>query len=361
MYQYLEEEPSEKSKKCCTDRLFAAICLWILQTLIWAAIAYIVLYYTRYGYLYDLPFGVTIVSVIVYIYYVIIMFVSPTYEYLKNKKNGVIMYDKMTELFKKPPEIILDVDCYHYEKRVTSEEPVKVTTYSETVKFHYYSVKDVSGLFLLDGNKELQAKKAFIKLYLKTEVNFADTISFMDYALQKEALYNENKYRDAYININEKRTIEGLHDYNLIQISDYQPAGVNKWLYILLTWIPLCQFYKLYIDSLCVSQKFKIRKLVSTRYNLLESDYLQQYQTISPALYLHDKMYSYKGEETGFCFANPHVRVPTEKELQLSLKYSKEIPNYEITSVSRDVDGIQIGVVQDIPKFYNHVYKVPAS
>ena len=47
-------------------------------------------------------------------------------------------------------------------------------------------------------------------------------LSFLDLEGGHQPIYNENKDRDEYIDLNEKRTIEGLDHYNLIQIKQAQ-------------------------------------------------------------------------------------------------------------------------------------------
>lgn len=280
------------------------------------------------------------------------------------------MYEKMGDLFKRAPTITFDARCYHYETRhyTTRDkdghvhhrtERVRIDTHHESMNLPYYSAKDVSGLFLLDIDRAAASKKAFIKLHLKKEINFADAISYMDYTMQKEAFWRRNRYRDVHMDFNEYRTIPGFVEYNLIQISDYKPAGVNLCLYILLIFIPFCQIYKSYVDSFCVPQTYKIRKIVSTRYNLLEQQYIVQYQAITPALNLNDQMYSYNAADTGYCYESAKINVPTEEELQQAQQYSSQVPNYGITSVGGEINGVQVGVVQDLPQFNECNYNVP--
>lgn len=44
----------------------------------------------------------------------------------------------------------------------------------------YYSIKDISGLFLFKLNVSEFKKKCFIKLFLEKEINFVDSVVYMD-------------------------------------------------------------------------------------------------------------------------------------------------------------------------------------
>ena len=210
----------------------------------------------------------------------------------------------------------------------------------------YYSARDVSGLFLLDIAKENASQKAFIKLHLQKEVNFADSISYSDYIMQKDAFWMRNRYRDALMDFDETRTIPGFHTENLVQIRDYHPSGVSSGLYIASCFLMFCQFYKRYVDSFCVFQNYKIRKIVSTRFDLLQPTYCQQYSQITPALNLTGTMMTYQPADVGYCSSNYQASMPTAEELEKAKQYDKMVPHYGFSSVGGDA---QIGVVQDLP------------
>ena len=60
----------------------------------------------------------------------------------------------------------------------------------------YYSSRDISGLFILNCQKEVVQNKAYIQLELLEEINFADNISYMDYENVKNDFYMRNRPRD---------------------------------------------------------------------------------------------------------------------------------------------------------------------
>jgi hypothetical protein len=165
----------------------------------------------------------------------------------------------------------------------------------------YYSTKDVSGLFLLDVNQTVNKNKMFIKLHLLKEINFADEISYFDYLMQKDSFWRRNRFRDVHMDFHEKRNINGFNENNLVQICDTKPKCFHCGYYVLWTIIPFVQFYKRYIDSFCIHQSFKIRKLISTRYNLMNEQYVNQYSHMSPAININNQLHTYNSLHTGYC------------------------------------------------------------
>jgi hypothetical protein len=279
-----------------------------------------------------------------------------------NKQGDQGMYSQMGKLFSTPPVINFYAECYHYETHhyTTKDsegnvehhtEQRKVVTHRDSYNLPYYSTKDVSGLFLLRMDLAQAKKKAFIKLHLQKEVNFADSISYMDYLSQKDLFWRRNRFYDVHMDFNETRYIPGMEKHNLVKIGNEDPSSVAIGWYILFVILTFGQFYKQYVDSFCVFQNFKIRKLVSTRYNLLEPQFIQQYQPLMPALNLVVEQYSYQPQETGYCSSDVQPVLPTQEELEKAKQFENQIPNYGLTS-----NG---GVIQDIPEFNDQNYNTP--
>ena len=106
---------------------------------------------------------------IVYFFYLIIEFKSPSSQYLFSKNCIKGTQEKMAKYFRTPPVIDWSCDSYHYETRYhertnsqgevehyTTEE--KVYTHSGTGKMKYCSTRDVSGPFILKCDKKLLEK-----------------------------------------------------------------------------------------------------------------------------------------------------------------------------------------------------------
>ena len=121
--------------------------------------------------------------------------------------------------------------------------------------------------------------KTYIKLEPLEAINFADNVSYMDYENFRTDFYNRNRLRDTFMDYSKTKKISGLEAYNSGLIKNEEPYGVNMRFFIIFTIIPLTELYKCYINSYCIDQKFSIRKLISTRYDLNKN---QQYDVKTP-------------------------------------------------------------------------------
>ena len=173
-------------------------------------------------------------------------------------------------------------------------------------------------------------KKRFIKLNLIEEIKFADAISYSDYKVQKEFLIEKNKNKTRYIKYTETRYIPGMKYFVLTKIGTNDPLFFGKGWFIFSMILTLGQFYGLYIKSLCIIQTFKIRKIVSTRYNLLDEQYNQQYDQLMPQIKLPEQQFNYQKNDTGFCSTNFQPKLPSEEEIKQAEQYQKYIPIYTI-------------------------------
>ena len=297
-----------------------------------------------------------------YVLNIIFQYCSSTAKYLRNKKSGEEIYEKLGKLFQAAPNITFHCQCYHYEithytsrdkdgkiHHSTSRE--KRITYSESYSIPYYSSRDVSGLFYLNCDEAFAKNKCYIKLRLKEEINFADEISYMDYEYYKDQFWKKNRFRDTYMDFNEKRVIPGLEHYNLVKIGKEDPCIVSFGCFFFFTLLNLCEFYKLYINSYFVYQKYKIRKLVSTRYNLNEHVYTDKYSQFIPRLDLIDQQYNYKPEAYNYVNQELEVDLPTKEELERAGQFKDKIPDYQISTGNGE---IQSGVIIDNPNYSNY-------
>lgn len=303
-----------------------------------------------------------IVLGISYFLYIILQCCSSTAKYLRNKKSGEEIYDIMGKLFQAHPNITFNCQCYHYKivHYTTRDKDGKIhhktstqkkITYSESYSIPYYSSRDVSGLFYLNCDEDNVKNKCYVKLRLKEEINFADEISYMDYEYYKDQFWRRNRFRDTYMDFNEKRTIPGLEHRNLVKIGKNDPFIVSFGWFFIFTLLNLCEFYKLYINSFFVYQKFKIRKLVSTRYNLNEIAFEDKYSELVPQLNLIDQQYNYEPEKYNYINQEVKVDLPTKEELERAGQFKDKVPDYKISSGN---GVIQSGVIIDNPNFSSY-------
>jgi hypothetical protein len=224
-------------------------------------------------------------------------------------------------------------------------------TYSESYSLPYYSARDVSGLFYINCDEAYIKKKLYIKLELKEEINFADEISYMDYEYYKEQFWMRNRFRDVYMDFNETRKVPGLVHHNLIKISQKDPWFVNFGFFMIFTLLTICEFYKLYINTLFVYQQFKIRKIISTRYDLNDPSNEEKYAQLNPQLNLIREQYKYDPQSYNYINKESQLDLPTQEELEMAYKYRDKIPDYKI---SLGDEQTKEGVIIDNPNYSNY-------
>ena len=350
MYTSIGEKEPQKEKNCC----YITAC-WIFQVLSWITLIPVIVYYftNKNMVLKVLPsFGVF------YLIYIMLEFCSKTGKYLCNKNSGQGIYQKMGIYFQTPPIINFHCDCYHYENRTnirtdnegnkkTEKRTEKVITYKETYSLPYYSARDVSGLFLLNCDKAYLEKKYYIKLKLKEEINFADAISYYDYKKQKSDFFRRNRFRDVHFDFTESRKIPGMKRYILVKLHAKGNCMINYFWFFIFTILTFAEFYRLYIDSCCVYQKFKVRKLVSTRYDLNQS----VYQTLVPKIDLISQQYQYEQNYYNYKNDNYDLKLPTQEELEEAKQYQNKIPDYQISN----------GDIEDNPGYEYNPKEAPSE
>ena len=181
----------------------------------------------------------------------------------------------------------------------------------------------------------------------------SDCISYADYITQKDAFWKRNRYRDSLMDFNEYRTIPGFKSDHILQIGDFKPSCISSCKYVLWTLLMMAQIYKKYVDSFCIYQSFKVRKLISTRFNLLSPLYNEQYKQIAPALNLTGPILAYEQNSIGFCSRDFDVKEPTQDDYEKALQYEKKIPRYKMDSVggaSRVVkEGLNVEENYNVP------------
>ena len=360
-YKSLKEEEKDTTT-CCN-----CFC-WFLSFIIWISLMSSLYFTNTEDYknienrnLSYIIFGIS------YFLYIVCECCSSTAKYLINKKSGEEMYDKMGSLFRALPTVTFNCQCYHYETiHYTTKDKdgnihhhmrkEKIISYSESYSMPYYSSRDVSGLFYLNCDEAYAKKKCYIKLKLNEEINFADEISYMDYEFYKEQFWKKNRFRDVYMDFNEKRTIPGLVHHNLIKIGQNDPCIVSFGWFFIFTILTLAEFYKIYINSLFVYQSYKIRKLISTRYDLNEPIYSNKYSDLVPKLNLINKQYDYEPDTYNYVNEDANIDLPTKEELERAGQYKDKIPDYK---VSKGNGNIQPGVIVDDLNYSNYDFNEP--
>jgi hypothetical protein len=300
--------------------------------------------------------------VIIYIIYLVVEFYSSSCSYLIHKSSAEGIYQKMHRIFSTHPEIIFHCENYHFEYTRNYQQrgnpknvqKRKVVTYREDYSMPYYSSRDISGLFILNCQKEVVQNKAYIQLELLEEINFADNISYMDYERVRSDFYMRNRPRDYYMNYNEKRIIPNFTEYNLVSIGNQDSGMVNICIFIVATLLTCAELYKCFLDKKCVQQRFTVRKIISTRYDLNGPENNEKYQYYMPALDLQDQQHTYESQEYNYLNNDYKPDLPTMEELERAEQYKDKIPNYEIENYNTLNGDVKVGVVRDDPSYQSN-------
>jgi hypothetical protein len=321
----------ESKKQVSCARKCRRVWSWMVMLFLWASLILIIISASTEE-IETLHIGIGF-SIFFYIAYIITAFCSPTFSYLFNKHKADSIHDYMKGMFYTAPKLTWHIECYHYETRVhhhknsdgstsTTHERVKIVTHTASEDFHYYSWRDISGLFLLDSHKVFRSqKKIYIKLELDHDVDLADDITKYDYQRQKDDFYSRHRWRDVHVDLSERRHIPGLNQFNMVRISNVHPPCVNKWMYLLFVFIlPLVEFYKMYVEQFCINQDYKIKKVISTRFNLNQPQHFEPYQHLVPALVIFEQPRMVYNEQTVLIHDTPSI--PTLDELDEAKKFS---------------------------------------
>ena len=343
---------------CC----FNTFC-WILQILVWLFLIFTIVFFVADV---SAKIPVLILFIAFYIAYISLEFCSMVCKYLCNKTSENGIYNKVSSYYRSYPVFQFYCECYHYEtrkRRVTSTykgkkrtkvvtQRVRVTTHRERYDFPYYSERDVSGLFYLDCDRAYISRKKYIELDILSEINFADAISCYDYEVAKDRFWRRNRFRDRCFHFEESRYIPGLQRNNLVSLSGSEPCCVNCCAFVFYTFITFAEIYKIYYYSLTIRQTYRIRKLVSTRYDLNQP----VYEPFIPQLDLISLQYNFQFDDYNYINNNFHLVAPTPQELEKAKPYQSKVPDYKISSGG---GKIHAGVIMDDPSYSSYNLNKP--
>lgn len=297
-----------------------------------------------------------------YVIYIILELLSPTSQFLYRKDNKTNLYELLGSLFQSKPKAYVSCSCFHYETKTytttdsdgnshTETTTETVYTYRETQPVNYYSCRDVSGLFVLNLDEKKISKKAYIKLDIKEEINYADIVSYNDMYLIKQDMTRRNENKDTHFYINDYRKLEGIKHRYFIRLLGEEPNCFSYGWFVLFTFLTVAQFYKKYVSSLSIYQNFTIRKLISTRYDLGSDEFNEKYEKFNPQMNIMSQDYSYPLNMFTSLIIENQKPLPTEAEIEESKKHELMIPKYEINT---EADVGRAGTVKDIVSCDNY-------
>jgi len=282
---------------------------------------------------------------------IFMFFFSKTFVLLSNINENNSINQIMNELFKEKPVVNITCSCYHYETRTytttdsngyttTQTSTVLVQTYVEMKQLNIFSYLDISGIFRLK-----ETNKSFIRLEMGKEINFNDELTLLDVENIKNDLYVRNRFRDLYISISVNRIIPKMKDYYLVKLKkDENYCLIQKWVFILSGFLMVDQFYKFYLEYISTYQFFIIRKIISSRNNVLENN---RYSEFTPGYTIENEKFVAKRDDIGGIDTELNLLLPTEEEIEKAKAFNKYIPEYKLNEYG-DVININRNSIDNI-------------
>lgn len=120
-----------------------------------------------------------IFGAICYVIYLIGSFCSDPHKYYYEKDNKIIT-EKIGDIYKSNPSIILCAECYHYELKPTGRDnysEMKVVSHSEEVEFKYNFCRDIRGNLYLN----ITENKPYVLLKVIQEIIFEDDFTYNEF------------------------------------------------------------------------------------------------------------------------------------------------------------------------------------
>ena len=308
---------AEPEKKVTSGKVWN----WMIQIMVWLSLGGMVIgciFEARY---YINP-GIYIQYIVIWITYFINSLCSNNFSFLRHMQQGNTIHSFMGKLFYTPAFVDFHISCYHMvTRRVRTKNGYstsrhRVTTYSETKTFQYMTWRDVSGPFNLNiSGFAKDPKLGLVKLRLKYDLEFANDGTAIDFECQRQFFINRNKHRDVHYEFQQNNRFEGYNEFNLINIDNKPHPSINVWFHVLATFLNVVEFYKLYVESFCIRQEYKIIKLVSTRNNLNLQTVFEPYMERLPQIQILDNTVQFN-DPSMFSEVNAVPDLPEMSELE---------------------------------------------
>lgn len=236
------------------------------------------------------------IFIVLYITHIIVELHSFTIDYLKNLSTKDNLGGLMISLFNKPIKIFFDLMCYHFKYSIKSNESqergtptsnYRQVTYRDTRIFNYLFSRDISGKLVIRNSHEIEKNDIrFVKLNIKLEYIFHDQESRNQYENQKNVFLEQNKARDEYILVEEKKELEFMKELVMVKLNKKSTPFLFGycWFIIFTFIIPIAEFYKFYIRSYCCYQTFIIKKVISCSVNINNPEFDTIYKVDTPSI-----------------------------------------------------------------------------
>ena len=252
------------------------------------------------------------------------IFLIPQRHYFDNNLSSEKAKAYFKQLLTSPPLIVMITKNY---KNIEQKE--KAVSHIQEEYFPYYSYRDVSGLF----NFNLLPKS--IRAEIVFEFNYADPITCMDYSQQKLPLYTRNLGKDQHTIYMKIQTIRNSNmKYLIINNDNEGKMFFSKITYYIFVFTGLAFIYHIVFYCCYKKHTFRIRKIVSTRYDITDNLNDDKYIIMKPKVLLRNEgEINFTKEETSGVFEKYKKPFPTEEELQKAMEFDKNVPRYQIGEI----------------------------
>lgn len=235
---------------------------------------------TRYGLIFHALryFAIVIMSISPVIVFIESIF-SHELAYLKNIMQDDTAWSYIQKMHEVPPEIVMIVECYHYETRTrvvyytdangNSQSRIetyteKVTTFVDQDEFSFGSWVDVS-------KREMPplGYASLTRVKIDPCILFGDQETADDYTSQVSEMIERNRHRDVFTDYSAKRQIPGLKK----RFSTYVDLSVRPW------WIRRLYFWIATLLMMSWPYRWFFRAKTSKTYYILKK---KMYKSTTP-------------------------------------------------------------------------------
>ena len=264
---YTPEYTCKNRLECCNS-----IFCWLFTFGTWTFIILIA---------YSLKTIFIIFGIITYIIYLIFELCSGKFNFISLISKDDI-YEIVKNNVKANPNINFYCQCYHKDS-VGERGSRTVVTHEETLPFFFHSCRDISGLLVLNTTQKNIKNKYFLKLNFIQKIYFADELTKNNYNYQKRDFIERNRIRDTNFTFKLLVNFKNIKPYNIILLTEKAPWFINKYFYIIFSFLALVEFYKIFINLITFEQTLQIKKCISNTNNLSVD---RKYNQFNPELFI---------------------------------------------------------------------------
>lgn len=264
------------------------------------------------------------------------------------EKSPVKLTSFLEKLYQSAPDIKFTKEKYHFVSK-KKERPV---TNTNDVPFIYYSWKDISDRIVL--SPEVLSQHSYIKALVKTEILFSDPISFGDFLDKKEQAketikmendFQKEIFEDKGLVGYEKNDLEVNSEYSLEFFKIKKRCFFSPCMMTLFTLIILPLPYFIYLESQTLYIEVIIKKIVSTRYSLIEGKFAENFKHIHPSYCINNIESNIEISSTEGVIEGYQLPMPTSEQIQNSIQYLNKEEVYKIVPTEQTVQSSDAAIL----------------